>query len=91
MGQMYLKVSFAVKEELERKSLLLVKVIIISKSYDYHRETKGWMGSPVVLPRGNQLHVTPNRHQPKPSSEAFKRTMIPHLLKYSVPLLHFPS
>lgn len=71
MGQMYLKVSLAIKEELRRKSVLLAKAVIIFKSY-CHREAKGWMGSQVGLLRGNQLRVTPKRHQSKPSLKAFK-------------------
>jgi len=49
-GQMYLKVSLAMKEELRRKSVLLAKATIICKSYDCHNEATGWMGSLVILP-----------------------------------------
>lgn len=72
MGPMYLKVSLVIKEEIRRKSVLLAKTIIIFKPYNCHGEAKGWMGSQVVLPRGNKLHVTPKRHQSKPSLKAFR-------------------
>lgn len=31
-----------------------------------------WMGSQVVVPRGNQLRVTPKKHHSKPSLTAFE-------------------
>lgn len=73
------------KGRIEKEVCTSCKSITIFKSFNCHTEAKGWMGSQVVFPRGKQLHVTPR----DTSLSLSRRTTTLHLLKYSVPLLHF--